>query len=102
MSVLKLVEPFEYDGVTLTEIPYDTSSIKAKTVINIINRLNKKGLSVSIPELDPNVQLELFSKVSGIPVPDLERLSPPDWASACGEMRSFLLKTSDEPETPEE
>ncbi|BCJ98112.1 hypothetical protein [Anaerocolumna chitinilytica] len=94
-GVLKLTKPYEINGELTKEISYDLNFVKPIQYINLVTRLGKKE-SISVPELNINVQIGYFALASGIPVSELKRMpSTQDFTAACSLVRNFLLGTSD-------
>lgn len=96
MAILKLSKPFLFDGKELKEIEYDLESVSPRMFKIILNRLGKQGIVVAVPELDPNFQEELFSRASGIPVTELDKLTLRDFNAACAAVRGFFMSDSDD------
>jgi len=96
MEKLKLVKPFLYNGEELTEIGYDLESVTPGQYKAIIKRLQKKGNTCSVPELDANVQQEYFALASDIPAQELNRLNIKDFMTMEQLVRNFFLSDSDE------
>jgi len=97
-----------YGGDELNEIEYDLESVTPGQYKAIIKRLQKKGNTCSVPELETNVQQEYFALASGIPAQELNRLSIKDFMTMGQLVRNFFLNDSVEetettnPETEEE
>lgn len=99
MDKLKLSKPFMYSGSKYTEIEYDLNAVTPGQYKAIIKKLQKKGNTFSVPELDANVQQEYFAIASGIPPNELDRLEIKDFMTMEQLVRTFFLSGSDETDT---
>ena len=99
MAILKLKKPLTIEGVEKKEISYDFESVKPIQYINLVKREKKKDPTITVPEVNMDVQLGYFAIASGIPVSDLKRVdSIQDFISITSLARDFLLNTSEETE----
>lgn len=95
-GVHPLKKPIRMDNEEIHEIEYDLDQLTPIQYTNLIKRLSKKH-QISVPEVDPEVQISYFALASGIPVTVLKsQLNTADYAQICGLVRTFLLGASAE------
>ena len=94
-GVYKFVKPIDVDGETLKQVSYNFDDIKPIQYINLVKRAEKQKGTVSVPELDMDIQIGLFSLASGLPVTAIKNVnSLKDLNRICRLSRDFLLDGS--------
>lgn len=97
-GVFKLRKPLMTPEGEITKIPYDFGSVEPITYINVVKAISKKE-SISVPELNTNVQFTMFCKAAGMPVAVMKRVKDiSDFVGMCSIARDFLLARSGEDE----
>lgn len=94
--VLVLKHPIKIAGEEVKYLEFDFEDLTAKDLHQASKYLKNLGIPVSVPALDYEYQLVLFSRAVKIRMKDVEladlmRLSATDAAKATGLARDFLL-----------
>lgn len=96
MEKLNLKKAVKINGELKESIDYDLDALTGADVQMAIKELGKKGLIVSITELDLNYHAALFSIAAGISFDDMTLLGAKDYSAATTKVRDFFLDDSAE------
>ena len=101
--IIPLSKPFKYEDFDLTEIVLDFDKITPGLILSVNRQMRNKKIIVPFPKMEPEYQLAVASRITGIPEEVLMALPYEDWDAMTSAVYYFLLN-SREPETeiPEE
>lgn len=86
-----LTSPLKVDGEEVKKLHYDFGNVTPIQYINICKKISKKE-SLTVPELNMNVQFTVFCRAAGMPVSVLKTVDNlQDFTAMCQLARDFLL-----------
>jgi hypothetical protein len=95
MVTLKLKKPVNINGELTSEIEYDLEGLTGADIQHAVKELGKKGIVVSVTELDSNYHAAIFAEAAGLSLDDVLLLGAKDYNAATTLVRDFFLNDTE-------
>lgn len=91
-GILKLTDPFNFDGDPVTELPYDFSRVTGRDSMRITAELRRAGLiGDGVQKEDPNYCAAVFAAAAEMDLHDLDRMNVEDINEAANLATLFFM-----------